>query len=63
MVIKGGRKDKMGIKGGRKDKKVKNSCTKRTKVFEHRKISIYRLCHLSTKESVRDGNWIKSLLC
>ena len=25
MVIKGGRKDKMGIKGGRKDKKVKNS--------------------------------------
>ena len=24
MVIKGGRKDKMGIKGGRKDKKVKN---------------------------------------
>ena len=26
MVIKGGRKDKMGIKGGRKDKKVKNPC-------------------------------------
>ena len=28
MVIKGGRKDKMGIKGGRKDKKVKNPCSK-----------------------------------
>ena len=27
MVIKGGRKDKMGIKGGRKDKKVKNPCS------------------------------------
>ena len=26
MIIKGGRKDKMGIKGGRKDKKVKNPC-------------------------------------
>ena len=32
--------------------------TKRTKVFVHRQISMYRLCHLSTKESVgkQDGN-------
>ena len=26
--------------------------TKRTKVFVHHQISMYRLCHLSTKESV-----------
>ena len=32
--------------------------SKRTKVFVHRQISMYRLCHLSTKESVeiQDGN-------
>ena len=32
--------------------------TKRTKVFVHHQISMYRLCHLSTKESVgkQDGN-------
>ena len=33
--------------------------TKRTKVFVHRQIYMYRLCHLSTKESVgnQDENW------
>ena len=43
--------------------------SKRTKVFVHRQVSMYRLCHLSTKESVgnQDGNLkyagIKSSLC
>ena len=42
MVIKGGRKDKMGIKGGRKDKKVKNPCF-RVMVGLQNKIN-HRMC-------------------
>ena len=37
---------------------IRGKYSKRTKVFVHRQISMYRLCHLSTKESVgnQDGN-------
>ena len=40
MVIKGGRKDKMGIKGGRKDKKVKNPCNSRTSYGKGRPVVV-----------------------
>ena len=51
MVIKGGRKDKMGIKGGRKDKKVKNPCHKLKQIKYYVSVHVHFAQHMLRSSS------------